>query len=118
MAHKKGRRRVATGANHPASHHRPSDGGPEGRQRCPDGGPEHRYEWYTSLPLYVSSPNGCQISLRNFCHTVTVAEGSVCGQLTKSLTGLFSRSEYLVQASESILCLMLDARERQMGKTE
>ena len=54
---KLGRRWVATGANHPASHHRRSDGGPERRQRCPDGGPEHRYEWYTSGPWYVSRPN-------------------------------------------------------------
>ncbi len=52
MARKrKVRRRVVTGASHPASHHhRRSDGGPERRQRCPDGGSEHRYEWYTEGP--------------------------------------------------------------------
>jgi len=36
----KGRRRVVTGANHPASHHRRSDGGPERRHQHSDGGPE------------------------------------------------------------------------------
>ncbi len=53
---------MATGANHPASHHRRSDGGPERRQRCSDGGPEHRYECYTENPPYVSRPNYDHIS--------------------------------------------------------
>src|SRR5450756_178150 len=66
---KKGRRRVATGASRPASHHRRSDGGPERRQWCPDGGSEHRYEWYTESPPYVSRPNDDQIPGTHSCHS-------------------------------------------------
>jgi len=68
---KKGRRRVATGANHPASHHRRSDGGPERRLRCSDGGSEHRYEWYTESPPYVSRPNDDESS-RSYSRNSTV----------------------------------------------
>ena len=52
-----GRRRVATGANHPASHSSAFRRGPGTPVGCSDGGPEHRYECYTETPPYVSRPN-------------------------------------------------------------
>src|SRR6185437_7870500 len=51
---RKGRRRVVTGANHPASLHRRSDGGPERRHQRSDGGPERLAKLYTSNPWVAS----------------------------------------------------------------
>ena len=83
-----GRRRVATGANHPASHSSAFRRGPGTPVGCPDGGPEHQYECYTETPRYVSRPNYECISAEVRSRAAMSCRGStltLCGRVANAL---------------------------------
>src|ERR1700722_12884012 len=67
------RRRVATGANHPASHSSALRRGPGTPARCPGGGPEHRESCYTEPPPCASRPDYEPISSDDRTSPVTGA---------------------------------------------
>src|SRR5450755_3532265 len=80
-----GRRRVATGANHPASHSSAFRRGPGTPVGCSNGGPEHRYECYTETPPYVSRPNCECISGEVLSVFALVVSLAVCGGVAHPL---------------------------------
>ncbi|GAA0919761.1 hypothetical protein GCM10009560_17540 [Nonomuraea longicatena] len=66
---------MVTGANHPASLHRRSDGGPERRHQRSDGGPERLSKAYTYNPWDASRLSHDPISRRCIGISLWLASG-------------------------------------------